>query len=312
MSETLQQKLDQMRSYFNNGATKSFAFRKAQLQKFRNAVLQHEEDLYAALYSDLKKSKEETWVTETGFFIAEINDAIRHLHKWTKPEKVKTNLLNMPSSSYVMSEPLGVVMVIGPWNYPLQLLFTPIIGAIAAGNCVVVKPSEFAPATSNVMKEIITKTFEENYILYVEGDGAAVVPEMMNNFVFDHVFYTGSTTVGKIIYQMAAKNLVPVTLELGGKSPCVVESDANIEVAARRIALTKFSNCGQMCVAPDYLLVHESVKDKLIEALKKSIEKFYTTDPATAYSYGKIINEKAIHQAYKLFAACKHYLWWQS
>jgi len=292
MSETLQQKLDQMRSYFNNGATKSFAFRKAQLQKFRNAVLQHEEDLYAALYSDLKKSKEETWVTETGFFIAEINDAIRHLHKWTKPEKVKTNLLNMPSSSYVMSEPLGVVMVIGPWNYPLQLLFTPIIGAIAAGNCVVVKPSEFAPATSNVMKEIITKTFEENYILYVEGDGAAVVPEMMNNFVFDHVFYTGSTTVGKIIYQMAAKNLVPVTLELGGKSPCVVESDANIEVAARRIALTKFSNCGQMCVAPDYLLVHESVKDKLIEALKKSIEKFYTTDPATAYSYGKIINEK--------------------
>jgi len=174
----------------------------------------------------------------------------------------------------------------------LQLLFTPIIGAIAAGNCVVVKPSEFAPATSNVMKEIITKTFEENYILYVEGDGAAVVPEMMNNFVFDHVFYTGSTTVGKIIYQMAAKNLVPVTLELGGKSPCVVESDANIEVAARRIALTKFSNCGQMCVAPDYLLVHESVKDKFIEALKKSIEKFYTTDPATAYSYGKIINEK--------------------
>ena len=292
MSETLQQKLDQMRSYFNNGATKSFAFRKAQLQKFRNAVLQHEEDLYAALYSDLKKSKEETWVTETGFFIAEINDAIRHLHKWMKPEKVKTNLLNMPSSSYVMSEPLGVVMVIGPWNYPLQLLFTPIIGAIAAGNCVVVKPSEFAPATSNVMKEIITKTFEENYILYVEGDGAAVVPEMMNNFVFDHVFYTGSTTVGKIIYQMAAKNLVPVTLELGGKSPCVVESDANIEVAARRIALTKFSNCGQMCVAPDYLLVHESVKDKFIEALKKSIEKFYTTDPATAYSYGKIINEK--------------------
>ena len=292
MSETLQQKLDQMRSYFNNGATKSFAFRKAQLQKFRNAVLQHEEDLYAALYSDLKKSKEETWVTETGFFIAEINDAIRHLHKWMKPEKVKTNLLNMPSSSYVMSEPLGVVMVIGPWNYPLQLLFTPIIGAIAAGNCVVVKPSEFAPATSNVMKEIITKTFEENYILYVEGDGAAVVPEMMNNFVFDHVFYTGSTTVGKIIYQMAAKNLVPVTLELGGKSPCVVESDANIEVAARRIALTKFSNCGQMCVAPDYLLVHESVKDKFIEALKKSIEKFYTTDPAAAYSYGKIINEK--------------------
>lgn len=292
MQETLQRKLEAMRTYFNTSATKSFAFRKSQLQKFRGAVLQHEEALYAALYTDLKKSKEETWVTETGFFIAEINDAIRNLQSWMKPKKVKTNLLNLPSSSYIMSEPLGVVLVIGPWNYPLQLLFTPIIGAIAAGNCIVVKPSEFAPATAHVMKEIISKTFEENYILYVEGDGAVVVPEMMNDFTFDHVFYTGSTTVGKIIYQMAAKNLVPVTLELGGKSPCVVESDANIEVAARRIALTKYSNCGQMCVAPDYLLVHNAVKDKLVEALKKSIEKFYTTDPATAYSYGKIINEK--------------------
>jgi aldehyde dehydrogenase (NAD+) len=296
MSESLVQKLDAIRSYFNSGATKSFAFRKEQLQKFRNAVLQHEEDLYTALYTDLKKSKEETWVTETGFFIAEINDAIRNLQGWMKPKKVKTNLLNMPSSSYVMSEPLGVVLVIGPWNYPLQLLFTPVIGAIAAGNCIVIKPSEFAPATASVMKEIITKTFDEKYILFVEGDGATVIPEMMNDFIFDHVFYTGSTTVGKIIYQMAAKNLVPVTLELGGKSPCVVESDANIEVAARRIALTKFSNCGQMCVAPDYLLVHTSIKDKLITELKKSIEKFYTADPATAYSYGKIINEKQFNR----------------
>ncbi|QEC67616.1 aldehyde dehydrogenase [Panacibacter ginsenosidivorans] len=296
MPQTLPQKLEAMRNYFNGGATKSLAFRKMQLQKLKDAVLQHEEDLYDALYADLKKSKEETWVTETGFFIAEINDAIRNLHKWMKPEKVKTNLLNMPSSSYVINEPLGVVLVIGPWNYPLQLLFTPIIGAIAAGNCVVVKPSEFAQATLNVMKEIITKTFDENYVLFVEGDGAAVVPEMMNNFVFDHVFYTGSTMVGKVIYQMAAKNLVPVTLELGGKSPCIVESDANIEVAARRIVLTKFSNCGQMCVAPDYLLVHTSVKEKLVEALKKWIEKFYTTDPLTAYSYGKIINEKQFNR----------------
>ena len=296
MSESLLQKLDEMRNYFNSGATKSFVFRKEQLQKFRNAVLQHEEALYDALYADLKKSKEEAWVTETGFFIAEINDAIRNLKSWMKPAKVKTNLLNMPSSSYVMSEPLGVVMVIGPWNYPFQLLFTPVIGAIAAGNCIVIKPSEFAPATANVMNEIITKTFDEKYILFVEGDGATVIPEMMNNFVFDHVFYTGSTTVGKIIYQMAAKSLVPVTLELGGKSPCVVESDANIEVAARRIALTKYSNCGQMCVAPDYLLVHDSIKDKLTNALKKSIEKFYTTNPATAYSYGKIINEKQFNR----------------
>lgn len=296
MSESLLQKLDTMRNHFNSGATKSFAFRKEQLQKFRDVVLQYEDALYDALYIDLKKSREETWVTETGFFIAEINDAIRNLQSWMKPKKVKTNLLNMPSSSYVMSEPLGVVLVIGPWNYPLQLLFTPVIGAIAAGNCIVVKPSEFAPATANVMKEIISKTFDEKYILFIEGDGATVIPEMMNSFVFDHVFYTGSTTVGKIIYQMAAKSLVPVTLELGGKSPCVVESDANIEIAARRISMTKFSNCGQMCVAPDYVLVHASVKDKLLEALKKTIEKFFTTDPSTAYSYGKIINEKQFNR----------------
>lgn len=288
--------LEALRNYYNSDATRSFGFRKAQLQKLRSAVLRHEQALYDALYADLKKSPEETWVTETGFFIAEINDAIRKLHNWMKPEKAKTNLLNMPSSSYVLSEPLGVVLIMGPWNYPLQLLFTPLIGAMAAGNCIVLKPSEFAPATAAVMKQIITETFTDNYVLYVEGDGASVVPEMMNNFVFDHVFYTGSTAVGKMIYQMAAKNLVPVTLELGGKSPCIVEADANIGVTARRIALTKFSNCGQMCVAPDYVLVHAAVKNKLVEALKKSIVQFYTSDPATAYSYGKIINERQFNR----------------
>lgn len=296
MSESLLEKLNAMRKYFNSSATKSFAFRKEQLQKLKAMVLAHEEALYDALYADLKKSREETWVTETGFFIAELNDAIRNLRGWMQSEKVKTNLLNLPSSSYTMSEPLGVVLIMGPWNYPLQLLFTPLIGAIAAGNCVVLKPSEFAPSTAAVMKDIITKTFDEAYILFVEGDGATVVPEMMNNFVFDHVFYTGSTAVGKLIYQMAAKNLVPVTLELGGKSPCIVESDANIDIAARRIAVTKFSNCGQMCVAPDYLLVHNSVRDKLIDALKKAITTFYSDDPSTAYSYGRIINEKQFNR----------------
>ena len=163
---------------------------------------------------------------------------------------------------------------------------------IAAGNCVVLKPSEFAPATDAVMKKIIEETFPKEYILYVQGDGAAVIPEMMNNFTFDHVFYTGSTAVGKIIYKMAADKLTPVTLELGGKSPCVVESDANIKVAARRIAMTKFSNAGQMCVAPDYVLVHESVKEKFIDSMKESIENFFSSTPEESYNYGKIINAK--------------------
>jgi aldehyde dehydrogenase (NAD+) len=213
-----------------------------------------------------------------------------------KPDRVATNLVNLPSRSKIIKEPLGVVLIIGPWNYPFQLLINPLIGAIAAGNCVVLKPSEFAPATDAVIKKIIEEVFPAEYILYVQGDGATVIPEMMNNFTFDHVFYTGSTLVGKIIYKMAAERLVPVTLELGGKSPCIVESDANIKVAARRITMTKFSNAGQMCVAPDYLLVHESVKDQLVAAIQENIVKFFTDTPEECYNYGKIINEKQFNR----------------
>ena len=209
-----------------------------------------------------------------------------------EPERVRTNLLNLPSSSHILKEPLGVVLIIAPWNYPFQLLMNPLIGAIAAGNCVVMKPSEFASATEAVMKKITEEIFAKEYILYEEGDGGKVVPEMMNNFSFDHVFYTGSTAVGKIIYQMAAERLVPVTLELGGKSPCVVESDADIKVAARRIVMTKFNNCGQMCVAPDYVLVNESKKDVLINELEKCIQQFFGDQPEDSYNYGKMINEK--------------------
>ncbi|HKP32591.1 MAG TPA: aldehyde dehydrogenase family protein, partial [Chitinophagaceae bacterium] len=185
-----------------------------------------------------------------------------------------------------------VVLIIGPWNYPLQLLFTPLVGAIAAGNCVVLKPSEVAPATATIMEKIIRENFDEDYISLIPGDGAVVVPQMMNNFRFDHVFYTGSTTVGKIIYKMAAEQLVPVTLELGGKSPCIVEDDANIKVAARRISMTKFSNAGQMCVAPDFVLVHSSIKEKFVDALKEATTKFFGEDASQSYNYGKIINEK--------------------
>jgi aldehyde dehydrogenase (NAD+) len=252
----------------------------------------YEQSLYDALYTDLKKSAEESWVTECGIVMAEINLALHNLRDWMQPHKTKTNLVNFPSASYILHEPLGVVLIISPWNYPLQLLFTPLIGAIAAGNCIVLKPSELAPATAKIMGEIIREIFSEDYILYVEGDGAQVVPDMMNSFRFNHVFYTGSTAVGKSIYQMAAAQLVPVTLELGGKSPCVVESDANVNIAARRIAVTKFSNAGQMCIAPDYVLVHTSKKEELIQALKKVIKSFYSNDPATCYNYGKIINEK--------------------
>lgn len=290
--------LENLRNYFSNGATLSYDFRKEQLIRLRTSILKYEQEIYTALHTDLKKSPEETWVTEIGMVITELRVAIKKLRQWMKPKRVATNLLNLPSRSRIMSEPLGVVLIIAPWNYPFQLLINPLIGAIAAGNCIVLKPSEFAPATDALMKKIIEETFPKEYISYVQGDGATVIPEMLNNFTFNHIFYTGSTAVGRLIYKMAAEKLTPVTLELGGKSPCVVESDANIKVAARRIAVTKFSNAGQMCVAPDYLLVHESVKEKFIKSIKESLEKFFTDEPEESYNYGRVINEKQFDRLY--------------
>jgi aldehyde dehydrogenase (NAD+) len=284
--------LMQMRNYFDSGISKPYAFRKEQLKKLQAAVKKYEQQLHEALFTDLKKSPEECWVTETGFLQSEVSNILKHLKAWMQPESVSTNLLNLPSKSFILQEPLGVVLIISPWNYPFQLLMTPLAGAMAAGNCVVLKSSEFAPATSAVMKQMIEETFDKSYIQFVEGDGAVVIPEMMNNFTFDHVFYTGSTAVGKLIYKMAAERLVPVTLELGGKSPCIVEDDANIPIAARRIAMAKFSNAGQMCVAPDYVLVHQSKKAALIEAFKKTLPVFFGADASASYEYGKIINEK--------------------
>ena len=289
---SLRDQLEFMRDYYRGGHTRSHAYRRQQLQKLKSAILQHEKDLHDALHADLKKSPEESWVTETGFVLSEINAALRNLRHWMKPERVKTNLLNFPSSSHITREPMGVVLIIGPWNYPVQLLFTPLVGAIAAGNCVALKSSEFAPETSAIMKKVIKENFSEEYILFTEGEGAQVVPDLINNFRFDHIFYTGSTAVGKIIYKMAAEQLVPVTLELGGKSPCIIESDADVKVAARRIAMTKFSNAGQMCVTPDFVLVHSDIKEKFIQALKKTLTDFFSSDPSTNYSYCKIINEK--------------------
>ena len=284
--------LSQMRRFFDSGVTRPYAFRKQQLLAFKSALNKYEKEIYEALYADLKKVPEESWFTENGLLMQEINYALKNLREWMQPERAGTNLINLPSSSYLYPSPKGVVLVIGPWNFPLQLLLIPVAGAIAAGNCVVVKPSEFAPATGAVIEKMIGEIFSKEYVMVVQGDGAAVVPAMMNNFRFDHVFYTGSIPVGKAIYQLAAKDLVPVTLELGGKDPCVVENDANLKVAAKRIALGKFSNAGQMCVSPDYLLVHSSAKDKLLNYLIEYTQKFYGENPAETYGYDKIINEK--------------------
>ena len=284
--------IETLRQYFQSGATQPYAFRLLQLQRLKQLVLDNEQALYKALHADLKKTDEDAWATEIGFFLSELNYTIEHLKGWMQPKSVSTNLVNMPSSSFTIQEPLGVVCIIAPWNYPFQLLFTPLIGAIAGGNCAVLKPSEFAPATAAVMRRIIADLFPENYILYLEGDGAQVLPPLLTQNRFDHIFYTGSTMVGKIIYKLAAEQLVPVTLELGGKSPAVICDDANLRVAARRLANPKFSNCGQMCIAPDYILVPHALKDALIKELIIALQAFYGADAENSEHYGKIINDK--------------------
>jgi aldehyde dehydrogenase (NAD+) len=284
--------INALKDYFNTGATQTCAFRLLQLERLKKAVMDSEKILYEALHADLKKTDEDAWATEVGFFLSELNHTIKHLQEWMQPKSVATNLVNMPSTSYTIQEPLGVVCIIAPWNYPFQLLFTPLIGAIAGGNCAVLKPSEFAPATAKVMAKIVGDLFPNNYMLYLEGDGATVLPPLLTENRFDHIFYTGSTAVGKIIYKYAAEKLVPVTLELGGKSPAVITADANLRVAARRLASPKFSNCGQMCIAPDYILVPTDLKDKLIKELIIAIQSFYGVDAEASEHYGKIINDK--------------------
>lgn len=304
--------LQDLGNFYNSGSTQCYEFRKSQLQALEGAVKKYDEEINAALFLDLKKSQEETWATETGLLLGEIKYAIKHLIQWMKPKKVASGLVTFPSSGKIYRDPLGVVLIISPWNYPLQLLLVPLVGAIAAGNCAVLKPSEMAPATEKIIVKIITETFKENYIKVITGNGAEVVPQMLTSFRFDHIFYTGSTAVGKTIYKMAAEQLTPVTLELGGKSPCIVESDADIKVAAKRIVMGKFINAGQTCIAPDYILVKESVKENLQNELAKTIEQFYTDDPAASYDYGKIINQKRFQKLVsflsegKIFYGGKH------
>lgn len=281
-----------MLAFYRSGATRSLAFRKEQLRKLQQSLKKYETEIAAALFIDLKKSSEESYGTETGLVNSEISNALKNLRKWLTPEDVGTNLANLPSGSTIYRDPLGVVLIIAPWNYPMQLLLIPLVGAIAGGNVAVLKPSEVAPATAAIIGKMIAETFPSNYIKVMQGDGAELIPALMKNFRFDHVFYTGSVSVGKIIYKLAAEQLVPVTLELGGKSPVIVEKDANIAVAARRIVFGKFLNAGQTCIAPDYILAHRDIRDKLVQKLKEAIVHYYTENPASSADYGKIINEK--------------------
>jgi aldehyde dehydrogenase (NAD+) len=284
----------QMQDFFLSGATISYQFRIAQLKKLRKAIESYEHLITAALFKDLHKSTEEAFTTEIGFVYSEISHVTKNLTGWMEGNWVKTPMVLFPSTSKIIREPLGICLIIAPWNYPFQLLIAPLIGAIAGGNCAVLKPSEMTVNTSQVIAEMIGEFFDKNYLTVVEGDGAEVVPQMMNENRFDHVFFTGSIPVGREIAKMAAEKLVPVTLELGGKSPCIVDKDADIKVAAKRITWGKFTNAGQTRVAPDYVLVHQTKKEELVAEIQKSITNFYGTDPQQSIDFGRIVNEKRV------------------
>ncbi len=281
--------LNKQRTYFISGATQSVHFRIHQLQTLKTMIKQHEEELMETVFNDFKKPKEETYATEIGILYQEINYTLKHLKKWTKPKKVSGNLLSFPSKSYTIAEPYGNVLIIAPWNYPIQLTLLPLVGAIAAGNTAVIKPSEITPNTSKVLKEITETWFKEEFIGVMEG-GVEVNQELLAQD-FNYIFFTGSTRVGKIVMEAAAKNLTPVTLELGGKSPCIVDETADLKTAAKRIAWGKFVNAGQTCVAPDYLLLHDGIRHEFLTYLKEAIQEFYGDDSQKSTDYPRIVNQ---------------------
>jgi len=279
-------------AFFNSGTTRDLKFRVEMLKKLKSAIQQHEAAIEQALYNDLRKSSFEAFGTEVGIIIKEIDFTIKHLKDWASPQSVPTPLMFFPSSSKIYRDPLGTVLIIAPWNYPFQLVFGPLICAIAGGNTAFIKPSEEAPHTAMIVEKIIEEIFDEQYIQVVQGIGAQIIPLMISTLRFDHIFFTGSTMVGQKIMEMAAKQLVPVTLELGGKSPTIVDASANIDYTAKKIVWSKMINAGQTCIAPDYLLVHSSVKDALLEKIKFHIANMFGKDVQQSEDYGRIINRK--------------------
>lgn len=298
--DLIQQQYEKKRIFFDNGHTRSYAFRVEQLQKLKQMIQQNEKAITEALYLDLHKPEFEAFTAEIGILYEEINHALKSLKSWMKPQKVKTSVPMQPSQSVIYPEPLGIVLIIGPWNYPFQLLIAPLIGAMAAGNCAMIKPSDQTAHVSDLVTRLIKETFPEDYIGVVQGPGAEIGPMLIERFRFDHIFFTGSPFVGKKIMAMAAPHLTPVTLELGGKSPAIVTADANLDVTAQRLVWAKYYNAGQTCVCPDYLLVHESVKDALVEKMVKVIRKSFGENPKESNSYGRIVNDRRVQTLKKL------------
>lgn len=281
---------EKLRSNIHEHGNIPVNIRRIRLEKLKKIILSNESNINEALKKDLGKSSFESYATEVGFILEEINFMLKNLESWSKVKKVKTPLTLFPGSSAIHPEPYGVVLIISPWNYPFQLCFSPFLGAICAGNRVVIKPSEYAPHTSSIINSILSEVFDEGEVQVIEG-GLEETQALLKQ-KFDYIFFTGSTPVGKIVMKAAAEYLTPVTLELGGKSPCLIEESANLDIAAKRCVWGKFLNAGQTCVAPDYILVPRQLQDKFIERMSFHLQAFYGEDPFQSEDYPRIVNDK--------------------
>lgn len=293
-SERIGQIKEKQQRLFESGATLGYEFRRSQLKRLRAALKEWEPKICDALWSDLHKSNEEAILTELSIVEGEIKNHIAHLREWMRPKRECTPLKMMPSQSRIISEPLGCALIISPWNYPVQLLLNPLVGAISAGCTAILKPSPYVPNVSKVLEEMISSTFDSNYIAVVQGNRDT--NKALLALRHDIIFFTGSPTLGKSVMRAAAEHLTPVVLELGGKSPCIVDADANIEIAARRIAWGKTLNAGQTCIAPDYLLIHHSRKTQFIEAFAKELKKLHGEDIKSSKHFVRLVSDKAFER----------------
>ncbi len=291
-SEQIESLFKSQQSFFLSGKTRAISFRKEMLSSLYTALGTYETEILAALNADLGKHAYEAYSSEVGTVKMEISHTLRSLDEWSKTEYVSTPFVHFPSTSFILKDPLGVVLIIGPWNYPFMLLMAPLISAIAAGNCAFIKPSNQAPTTAQIVEKLITEIFPSNFVCVIQGPGALIGTELIKKYRFDHIFFTGSAQVGKDVMKMAAEHLSPVTLELGGKSPVIIAEDANISISAKRIAWGKLWNAGQTCIGPDYALVHEDVFDEFVAQYIHWVKEFYGDDASKSSSYGRIINQK--------------------
>jgi len=301
--EEIKKNLAQHRDFFNSQETKDIEFRLKYLKKLKRSIRKYEQNIMDALWKDLHKSNFEAYGTEIGMVLDELSINIKNLKSWAKPKKVKTPVLHYKAESVLYHEPFGTALIIAPWNYPFLLLMGPFISALTAGNVVALKPSPYTPETAKVIEEMIKETFNEKYVSIYQGGREMNQALLEENF--DYIFFTGSPMLGKIVMEKAAKHLTPLTLELGGKSPCIVDEDANIELAARRIMWGKLINAGQTCIAPDYLFVHNDVKEKLLVEMVKNIEKFYGEKIQESTDYPRIVNKANVERLKNLMKSGK-------